>query len=86
MGTRFFEGLLNGRYLGQLRAKLDLLEAFYRDEPDTELNRERALLFKTFGRWLTDTVVLDKNLHVASLSPIFMPKKLAQLISGEKVQ
>ena len=84
-GPRFFEGLLNSRHLTQLRAKLELLESHYRGEPETEANRGRALLFKTLSRWLTDPLVLDKNLHVASLSPIYMPRRLAGLIGGEKV-
>ena len=84
-GDRFFEGLLNSRYLGQIRTRLENLESFSRSEPETDLNSKRALLFKTMSRWLADPVLLDKNLHVASLSPVFMPQRVAKLIKGDKV-
>ena len=39
-------------------------------------------LFKSLGKWLEDPAVLDANIHISSLAPIYMPKKLGDIIAG----
>ncbi len=62
------------------------MEAFFREEEqETDLSQARAQLFKTFSKWIAEEVVRDKNLHVPSLAPIYMPQKLGQLLGGANV-
>ena len=87
MGGRFFEGLINGRYFAALQAKVEAVEVHWREEePDDEANRSRIALLKTFSKWLSDPLVMDRNLHVASLSSLYMPHKVAGLLEGSKVR
>ncbi len=85
---------MNTMYLNKVKSKLAAVSAHYEQCPspgssadggDRHSGERPAVLmalFKSLGMWLEDPVVRDANVHVSSLAPIYMPKKLSEVISG----
>jgi imidazoleglycerol phosphate dehydratase HisB len=82
VGMKFFEGIVNNMYLNKVKAKLAAVSAHYEQSEQTDRHATLMALFKSLGVWLEDSVVRDANVHIASLAPIFMPKKLHDIIAG----
>ena len=82
VGTKFFEGIMNTMYLNKVKSKLACISAHYEERETGERSAAMMALFKSLGTWLEDPTVLDANVHVSSLAPIYMPKRLGEVIAG----
>ena len=82
VGMRFFEGIVNTMYLNKVRAKLAGISTHYEENETGDRSASMMSLFKSLGKWLEDPAVLDANIHISSLAPIYMPKRLGDIIAG----
>ena len=82
VGMRFFDGIVNTMYLNKVKSKLAGISSHYEESETGDSSASMMALFKSLGTWLEDPAVLDANIHVSSLAPIYMPKKLGDIIGG----
>jgi hypothetical protein len=77
--------MVNSRYFRSIKAKIASAASDLMEDTDSDLNSMRVVLFKAFMKWLEDDVVLRGNVHLSSLSTVYMPDKLTQCIGEYKV-
>lgn len=73
VGPAFFQGFVNSRYLGKIKAKLMFCEA-------QAVKLESKQLFQAFHHWINDPELLDPKVHVPSLPKNMFPNYLSRLV------
>ena len=88
VSPKLFQGMVNSRYLSSIQSAVSNATSNLEgniSSTSSSLDQERLLLMKAYSTWLEDPVVLSGCLHAPSMPPIFIAKKLTQLIAGDAV-
>ena len=71
-------------YFSKVKTKVKSISEHFADLPVTECNSKLMTLFTAYYMWLDDALIVDSNLHAASLAPCFLPELLVRTMAGEE--
>ena len=79
--------MYNSLIFGKLKTKMiEITDAHNNEMEKTEADGALLYLYKTFSVWLEDPQARDVTAHMPNMAVRFNPKKLALVVSGDRVR